>query len=172
MNRLMKFKPFNESNAQEEIDELQENLRNEISVLVNKWKEDIHECLFDLFDNYEYKNLKVTWDLSPNYSISKYNRDIVKEILNRCKLKYLMTFVISPTQVDEFLENFNYVKDFLKSYLDATITIYEFNVLNQNDSIIQTMGGQWITPIEKLIEQLNKVKKDSNAKLELKMKIY
>jgi hypothetical protein len=168
----MKFKPFNESNAQEEIDELQENLRNEISVLVNKWKEDIHECLFDLFDNYEYKNLKVTWDLSPNYSISKYNRDIVKEILNRCKLKYLMTFVISPTQVDEFLENFNYVKDFLKSYLDATITIYEFNVLNQNDSIIQTMGGQWITPIEKLIEQLNKVKKDSNAKLELKMKIY
>ena len=83
-----------------------------------------------------------------------------------------MTFVISPTQVDEFLKNFNYVKDFLKSYLDATITIYEFNVLNQNDSIIQTMGGQWIKPIEKLIDQLNKVKKDSNAKLELKMKIY
>ena len=172
MSKLMKFQPFNESKAQEEIDKLQDNLRDEISVIVNQWKEDIHECLFDLIDNYEYKNMKVTWDLLPKYSISRYNRDIAKEILNRCKLKYLMTFVISPTQVDEFLDNFNYVKDFLKSHLDATISIYGFSVLHQNGSMIQTMSGQWITPIEKLIDQLNKVRKDSNLKLELKIKIY
>jgi hypothetical protein len=168
----MKFQPFNESKAQDDIDKLQDDVRSEIEVIVNQWKEDIHECLFDLIDNYEYKNMKVTWDLSPKYSISGYNRDIVKQILDKCKLKYLITFIISPTQVDEFFNNFNYVKDFLKSHLDATISIYNFSVLHQSGSVIQTMSGDWIKPIDKLIEQLNKVKKDSNLKLELKMKIY
>jgi hypothetical protein len=168
----MKFQPFNESKAQDDINKLQDDVRSEIEVIVNQWKEDIHECLFDLIDNYEYKNMKVTWDLSPKYSISGYNRDIVKQILDKCKLKYLITFIISPTQVDEFFNNFNYVKDFLKSHLDATISIYNFSVLHQSGSVIQTMSGDWIKPIDKLIEQLNKVKKDSNLKLELKMKIY
>jgi hypothetical protein len=168
----MKFQPFNESKAQDDINKLQDDVRSEIEVIVNQWKENIHECLFDLIDNYEYKNMKVTWDLSPKYSISGYNRDIVKQILDKCKLKYLITFIISPTQVDEFFNNFNYVKDFLKSHLDATISIYNFSVLHQSGSVIQTMSGDWIKPIDKLIEQLNKVKKDSNLKLELKMKIY
>lgn len=168
----MKFQPFNESKAQDDINKLQDDVRSEIEVIVNQWKEDIHECLFDLIDNYEYKNTKVTWDLSPKYSISGYNRDIVKEILNKCKLKYLITFIISPTQVDDFLNDFKYVQDFLKSHLDATISIYNFSVLHQSGSVIQTMSGDWIKPIDKLIEQLNKVKKDSNLKLELKMKIY
>jgi hypothetical protein len=171
MGILMKFQTFNESKAQEEIDKLQDDVRSEIEVIVNQWKEDIHECLFDLLDNYEYKNMKVTWDLTPKYSISRYNRDIVKEILNKCKLKYLMTFIISPTQVDDFLNDFNYVQDFLKSHLDANIEIYDLSIL-KNDSVIQTMSGDWIKPIDKLIEQLNKVKKDSNLKLSLKMKIY
>lgn len=179
----MKFQPFNESKAQDDINKLQDDVRSEIEVIVNQWKEDIHECLFDLIDNYEYKNMKVSLsdfaiaklyrrDLSPKYSISGYNRDIVKTILDKCKLSYLITFIISPTQVDEFFNNFNYVKDFLKSHLDATISIYNFSVLHQSGSVIQTMSGDWIKPIDKLIEQLNKVKKDSNLKLELKMKIY
>jgi hypothetical protein len=168
----MKFQTFNESKAQDDINKLQDDVRSEIEVIVNQWKEDIHECLFDLIDNYEYKNMKVTWDLSPKYSISGYNRDIVEQILDKCKLKYLITFIISPTQVDEFFNNFNYVKDFLKSHLDASISIYNFSVLHQSGSVIQTMSGDWIKPIDKLMEQVNKVKKDSNLKLELKMKIY
>jgi len=168
----MKFKPFNESKAQQEIDELQDNLRDDISVIVNQWEQDIHECLFDLLDNYEYSGKKVTWDLKPKYAISRYNTQISREIINKCNLKYSITFNITPLQTEEFIEHFYYVQDFLKSHLDATISIYEFSILHQNGSMIQTMVGQWITPIEKLIDQINKVKKDSNVKLALKIKIY
>lgn len=165
----MRFEPFNESRTQEEIDKLQDNLRDDISVLVNQWEQDIHECLFDLLDNYEYSNKKVTWDLKPRYSISKYNRQISSEIISRCNLKYNITFNIKPLQVDEFIEYFNYVKDFLKSHLDANIEVYDYSVM-KNDSMIRSMSGHWT--IEKLIEELNKVKKDSDLTIRLKMKIY
>ena len=171
MSRLMKFQPFNESKAQEDINKMQDDVRSKIEVIANKWKEDIHECLLNLLDNYECKNMKLTWDLTPSYSISGYNRDIVKQILNKCKLKYLMTVIINTSQTDEFIDNFNYVKDFLKSYLDAKIQIYNLSIL-KNGSIIQSMRGQSLMDFNKIIDQLNKVKDNPNLKLELKMKIY
>jgi len=115
--------------------------------------------------------MELTWDLTPSYSISGYNRDIVKQILNKCKLKYLMTVIINTSQTDEFIDNFNYVKDFLKSYLDAKIQIYNLSIL-KNGSIIQSMRGQSLMDFNKIIDQLNKVKDNPNLKLELKMKIY
>lgn len=121
----MKFQTFNESRMQEEIDKLQKNLRDEINKLVDNWKNDVDDRLFDLLDNYEYKNVKVTWDLTPKYSISGYNRDMVKQILNKCNLLYKITFVLKPDEVDDFLNEFLQVKDFLKSYLDTDIIIYE-----------------------------------------------
>jgi len=167
----MKFQPFNESKAQEDINKMQDDVRSKIEVIANKWKEDIHECLLNLLDNYECKNMELTWDLTPSYSISGYNRDIVKQILNKCKLKYLMTVIINTSQTDEFIDNFNYVKDFLKSYLDAKIQIYNLSIL-KNGSIIQSMRGQSLMDFNKIIDQLNKVKDNPNLKLELKMKIY
>ena len=150
---------------------MQDDVRSKIEVIANKWKEDIHECLLNLLDNYECKNMELTWDLTPSYSISGYNRDIVKQILNKCKLKYLMTVIINTSQTDEFIDNFNYVKDFLKSYLDAKIQIYNLSIL-KNGSIIQSMRGQSLMDFNKIIDQLNKVKDNPNLKLELKMKIY
>lgn len=167
----MRFQPFNESKAQEDINKMQDDVRSKIEVIANKWKEDIHECLLNLLDNYECKNMELTWDLTPSYSISGYNRDIVKQILNKCKLKYLMTVIINTSQTDEFIDNFNYVKDFLKSYLDAKIQIYNLSIL-KNGSIIQSMRGQSLMDFNKIIDQLNKVKDNPNLKLELKMKIY
>lgn len=123
--KLMKFTHFNENKLQEEINKLQKDLRDDIAKLVDNWKDDVDDRLFDLLDDYEYKNMKITWDLSPDYSISKYNKEIITDILKRCNVLYKINFVLKPDEVDDFLVTFYDVKEFLKSYLDADIIIHE-----------------------------------------------
>jgi hypothetical protein len=121
----MKFQSFNEGRVKDEINKLQKNFRDDITKLVSNWKNDVDDALYDLTDNFEHKNMNLTWDLTPKYSISGYNRDIVKGILNKCNLLYKITFVLKPDEIDDFLDAFFYVKEFLKSYSDTDIIIYE-----------------------------------------------